>query len=1052
MESEISTEDTAKLQKQSDQEIEFVCEEPLRPVLEFVSLISSDDDEEDSYICRKVKDHIDRQKDRVASTLDRLARHVEVEKQQKEEKNKAFQEKVHFQHAHGLQELQCIKENTNTDAARICVNQWLKMPGLKPGVVNSSRRIAHQPDQQRSMNSKSIVCPIMNCNRKFDNGHLLLGHLKRFDHSPCDPTIALHGTPFNSFSCVICLGRFATIKDYKDHMSAKAKLLDGHERHVPPQVIQCFACPSCYLLFTLRDECLQHMSGRNHFQQAIQLGDENGTQCPIPFPAYAKNVLIALCKEVPFQIFCTSCRHELGSHLELTAHFRTRCRNAGPTSRSEKTIARVAEIFRIKALCFSCKKVFKNDSDIAKHKQQTNHKVRLSKSMEESIMAFCFINEGRKTPSDFSLSAANARLKPCMLKRTLNDFDQPNVMKCKKELENTAVTGIPGKKANNSEIMVTSWFCECCLKFSTEATAENHILKANRIFYKCKVCNKLAEDLSIIHLHMSRFHGGAHLNNFGFWCRACSVEQPRMELMMAHVSENHGGHSYYYEKETVEEQPASSTSAVGQTKSKLSNPETPTESTLAKGEWQCHICEEMFDSEDSVKQHCKSLNTHQFYKYSCTICKKRFHKIETLFRHSQHQHDGDIKMEYFCGLCEDLNFEQEIHFLEHYEKFHSMDYMFVPEQAESPIKNQQESSSSSTVANEDRLTCGCLEHYVNKRDRKEDGSQCLANLLQKGKLWYSCGLCSVTGQSFENVKNHLCKENKPPQSTDIVVKCSTCTKIFSDADSAQRHFHDKHCFLQKPNIKDYFGSTEESEIFRFTASVACAESKPLKAAKKSMFEESHFTNVHIKTESLPFSTETQMKSDNMETEDMDTGAQENELPDLDYLRTMTHVVFIDLDNWANFFTHLPGYLNQGTFIWGFKGGKTNWKPPNNCKVFNYLSKIGSFFLHPHCTDRKDAADFAICIHAGRLDEQLPKHIPFTVLSGDKGFLELENQFKKTQRPAHILNPHHLEGEMMCALLNSISDTTKDTDDNSMEIDEDEDAVLEEAIKRSLIEK
>ncbi|OCT80557.1 hypothetical protein XELAEV_18027368mg [Xenopus laevis] len=66
------------------------------------------------------------------------------------------------------------------------------------------------------------------------------------------------------------------------------------------------------------------------------------------------------------------------------------------------------------------------------------------------------------------------------------------------------------------------------------------------------------------------------------------------------------------------------------------------------------------------------------------------------------------------------------------------------------------------------------------------------------------------------------------------------------------------------------------------------------------------------------------------------------------------------------------------------------------------------------------------IQAGRLDEQLPKQIPFTILSGDKGFLELESQFKKTQRPAHILNPHHLEGDMMCALLNSISDTMQGT--------------------------
>lgn len=44
-----------------------------------------------------------------------------------------------------------------------------------------------------------------------------------------------------------------------------------------------------------------------------------------------------------------------------------------------------------------------------------------------------------------------------------------------------------------------------------------------------------------------------------------------------------------------------------------------------------------------------------------------------------------------------------------------------------------------------------------------------------------------------------------------------------------------------------------------------------------------------------------------------------ELPDLDYLSTMTHIVLVDLDNWASLFTQLPANLNQGTFIWGFQG-------------------------------------------------------------------------------------------------------------------------------------
>lgn len=50
-----------------------------------------------------------------------------------------------------------------------------------------------------------------------------------------------------------------------------------------------------------------------------------------------------------------------------------------------------------------------------------------------------------------------------------------------------------------------------------------------------------------------------------------------------------------------------------------------------------------------------------------------------------------------------------------------------------------------------------------------------------------------------------------------------------------------------------------------------------------------------------------------------SGEEDVELPDLDYLRTMTHIVFVDFDNWSNFFGHLPGHLNQGTFIWGFQG-------------------------------------------------------------------------------------------------------------------------------------
>ncbi|XP_074166712.1 E3 SUMO-protein ligase ZNF451 isoform X5 [Sminthopsis crassicaudata] len=886
--------ETESPKEDPEDDIQFVSEGPLRPVLEYIDLVSSDDEEPStSHINEKVKskDYVEQEKDRVALTLARLARHVEVDKQQKEEKNKAFREKIDFQHAHGLQELEFIRDRSDTEAARLCVDQWLKMPGLKTGTINSGRRGPIRKADQMPMSSKPISCPIMYCNKEFDNGHLLLGHLKRFDHSPCDPTITLHGPLTNSFACVICYKKFATQQQYSDHLFAKAAAADGHKANLLPQLIQCFACPNCFLLFSNKDECLRHMSGKNHFLQSFKLGDDKEIS-PIPFPSFAKKLLISLCKEVPFQVKCMACHKTLRSHMDLTAHFRVHCRNAGPVAVAEKSVSQVAERFKARGYCQNCNELFVDESSTNNHKQNSGHKVRVIASMEESILMYCHINGGNKPPSDLRLLLEHSKFSS--LKRTLSSKDSRTqaggtTPKKKKNLEDQSSESVVHTKQKSV------WFCECQQKFLSEDAAEKHVFSANTMCHKCVVCGKVSEDAGVMRLHMSRFHGGAHLNNFLFWCRTCKKELRRKETIMAHVTEYHRGHTYFYEQDAEEEEPLPSSS-----KTLMSSPtnrssltasmpvlQSPSKSppkSPPRGKWQCRICEDMFDSQESVKHHCMCLTSHQFHRYSCDHCKKSFHKIETLYRHCQDQHENDIKIKYFCGLC-DLTFDVEEAFLSHYKDVHSIDYVFVSEKPETSIKNEDDFP---VLEKSNLLTCGCRESYICKTNRKEDHSRCLQILLDK----------------------------------------------------------------------------DEGDV---------------------------------------------------------------ELPDLDYLRTMTHIVFVDFDNWSNFFGHLPGFLNQGTFVWGFQGGNTNWKPPVNCKIFNYLNRIGCFFLHPRCSKRKDAADFAICMHAGRLDEQLPKQIPFTILSGDQGFLELQNQFKKTQRPAHILNPHHLEGDMMCALLNSISDTTKDSD-------------------------
>ncbi|XP_048661533.1 E3 SUMO-protein ligase ZNF451 isoform X6 [Marmota marmota marmota] len=916
---------------ENEDDIQFVSEGPLRPVLEYIDLVSSDDEEpstshsDDNF---KHKDYVDHQKDKVALTLARLARHVEVEKQQKEEKNRAFREKIDFQHAHGLQELEFIQGHSDTEAARQCVDQWLKMPGLKTGTINSGTKSSFQRGGQMRKCGKPISCPIMHCNKEFDNGHLLLGHLKRFDHSPCDPTITLRGPFSSSFACVICCKNFVTQQQYRDHLFAKEAEDDGHNNSLLPQVIQCFACPSCFLLFSNKDDCLKHMSGKNHFHQSFKnhfhqsfkLGADKGIAHPVSFPSYAKKLLISLCKDVPFQVKCVACHQTLRSHMELTAHFRVRCRSAGPVAIAEKSITQVAEKFILRGYCPNCNQVFMDETSTLIHKQNSGHKIRVANSVQESVLLYCHSSEGNRPPSDLNLldQPQLSSLKRTMSTKESSSQDCSMIPKKKMNLEDKRHEGVVCVQKERS--VIKTWFCECNQRFPSEDAVEKHVFSANTMCYKCVVCGKVCEDSGVIRLHMSRIHGGAHLNNFLFWCRTCKKELMKKDTIMAHVTEYHNGHRYFYEMDEIQDETLPSSSmvnnlAANKPPSAITVDHIPANSP-PRGKWQCQICEDMFDSQECVKKHCLSLASHQFHRYSCAHCKKTFHKIETLYRHCQDEHNNEIKIKYFCGLC-DLIFNVEEAFLSHYKEHHSTDYVFVSEKTETSIKTEEDFPVIETGI---LLTCGCRESYICKVNRKEDYGRCLQIMLDK-----------------------------------------------------------------------------EEEV---------------------------------------------------------------ELPDLDYLRTMTHIVFVDFDNWSNFFGHLPGHLNQGTFIWGFQGGNTNWKPPLNCKIYNYLNRIGCFFLHPRCSKRKDAADFAICMHAGRLDEQLPKQIPFTILSGDQGFLELENQFKKTQRPAHILNPHHLEGDMMCALLNSISDTTKecDSDDNVgakgtsvEEFSSTEDVELEEAIRRSLEE-
>ncbi|MGH0143201.1 UNVERIFIED_CONTAM: hypothetical protein FKN15_078196 [Acipenser sinensis] len=739
---------------------------------------------------------------------------------------------------------------------------------------------------------------------------------------------------------------------------------------------------------------------------------------------------------------------------------RTRCRNAGPIAVSRKSVVQVAKVFRVKGHCLGCSRLFMGESEMKSHEHLTQHKVEVVSSMEKAVLLFCDFYERSKNPSDLRLVLNISRPKSSLLKRHLKQEPESNgsgtssAKRIRSSEGNSQETISPGSRS-----VVSAWFCECNQHYSTEVAVEKHIIAVNQIFYKCAVCGKQAGDPAVIGLHMSRFHGGAHLNNFLFWCRSCRTEMPRKEDVMSHVMDFHSGHGFYYEKEVLEEVPSPSTSKSSATFSEQSGStgQTPTPSPAISdlapsGRWLCRICEELFVSKQAVYNHCKDTNSHRFQKYVCGHCKQRFLKVETLYRHFQDEHEGEIDVKYFCGLCDGLQYDTEEEFLNHYQSYHSKDYVFVAEQNASPLQNQGATDP------ETKMSCGCKVSYSNKSEKHIAHQKCMENLIQQSKLWFRCSLCIATTQNLEAMQKHTGKIHGVTKNKSCFsVCCASCSKKSSDLIGGHNHYHSKHCVPQS-------GCTMSPEIKTTSSGVPASpmleeqrpSSTPVKLSKSGILpglkenekcekpaqEESRhelpdMDYLMTTEEQRPSSTPVKSSKSGIlpglkENEKCEKPAQEesrHELPDMDYLMTTTHIVFVDLDNWPSFFSLLPGYLNQGIFVWGFKGGKNIWRTPDKCKVYNYLVNTGCFFLHPRCRNRKDTDDFAISMHAGRLDEQLPKHIQFTILSGEKGFHELELQFLKTMRTTHILNPHQLEGDMMCALLNSITDIGKDSDDD-----------------------
>lgn len=771
-----------------DEEVEFVSEGPLRPVLECIDLLSDSEDEGCSSLPVTLEDKISRHKARVTSTLDRLAHQVAVEKKERADKCRAFKEKQILQKAHGQQELAVGSANGINQEAKRCVDMWLKMPGLQPGVISTGSGRRHRASFPRS-NSTRHTCPVINCGRIYDNASLLDGHLKRFDHSPCDPTINLKGGPSEFFACVACGQNFPTKEAWRNHLESKVSSsnADGHSIDQTYQRIVCFACPACYHLFNLRDECLQHMSAKNHFTESFALDETTRRSLPVPVPQHVKNRLIALCKDVAFSVRCSLCHKVLISHQAAQAHFNVYCRQGCAVAKADKTIVQVMKQLQVRGQCSVCCKIFLSQAEIERHKESMQHEVELNQTMAKALLQLCRFTEIQRSQRTKAQETESSGLATSQKSNTKSgDCDR---FPAKRKRLSTSVNV-------SSSSSLTAWYCECGLQFSDEAAASKHLLAVNQIFHQCGVCGKHMGESSITRLHMSRFHGGAHLSNFHFYCRKCKVEMPRYADILSHVSEAHSGHTFFSEQEVPEELPTAvdakpSTSSDVNFHSSVSKVQlsTVTSSSKVERSWLCRMCEDIFDSEAAVHKHCSDVSSHSFQRFVCGHCPQKFFKESTVRRHCMNEHDGLIKSSYFCGLCDSMELESEEEFFEHYKNLHSKDYYCMDDvEVVQPAAAAERSS---------QLTCPCMSSEKSKEDMKATYTQCMRNLAAERKCQYVCVPCSVSVPSYAQIKTHVhTKHTALNLDRTFDVECEACQESFADVPSFHKHYHSQHCTLE----------------------------------------------------------------------------------------------------------------------------------------------------------------------------------------------------------------------------------------------------------------
>ncbi|GAB0492500.1 hypothetical protein MMPV_003763 [Pyropia vietnamensis] len=119
---------------------------------------------------------------------------------------------------------------------------------------------------------------------------------------------------------------------------------------------------------------------------------------------------------------------------------------------------------------------------------------------------------------------------------------------------------------------------------------------------------------------------------------------------------------------------------------------------------------------------------------------------------------------------------------------------------------------------------------------------------------------------------------------------------------------------------------------------------------------------------------------------------------------LTHVLAVDADNYCRFLTLLPASLPSSVGVLIFYGSAAPLRLPRPLpRGLAAVARRRRLQLYP-AGHRHDAADFLLTVTLTKLHGQLPKAVPFTIVSGDRGFEEVATALRDC-RAVKLYDPH-----------------------------------------------